>query len=171
MPEHFRALIVILTIAMLVFFYGKKAIGPLLLPKEFSRWRNAWFAITLVAFLSQNFWIFIGFSTAYLLYIAKSEQNIFALYLTLFLAIPGISARIPALFDISYIRVLALTLLLPFFISSKPSLGIPRLGKSFTEKLMLAFIFLNLILILRTQTFTNTLRYSIYGFTDIFLPY
>lgn len=171
MPEHFRALIAICTIGALVFFYEKNAIGPLLAPKEFTRWRNAWFVITLVAFLSQNFWLFIGFSAAYLLYISKSEQNIVALYLTLFLAIPGLSARIPALFDISYTRVLALTLLLPFFISSKPSLGIPRLGKSLPEKLMLAFILLNLILLLRTHTFTNTLRYSIYSFTDIILPY
>lgn len=171
MPEHFRALIVICTIGALVFFYEKKAIGPLLAPKEFTRWRNAWFVITLVAFLSQNFWLFIGFSAAYLLYISKSEQNIFALYLTLFLAIPGLSGRIPALFDISYTRVLALTLLLPFFISSKPSLGIPRLGKPLAEKLLIAFILLNIILTLRSQNFTNTLRYGFHDFIDIFLPY
>lgn len=171
MPEHFRALIVILTIGILVFFYEKKAIRPLLLPEEFSRWRNAWFAITLIAFLSQNFWLFIGFSGAYLLYISKSEKNIFALYFTLILAIPTISARIPVLFDISFVRLLALTLLLPFFLSFRAGQGTPSLGKPLSEKLLIAFILLNTVLTLRTHTFTDTMRYGIYGFTDIFLPY
>lgn len=171
MPEHIRALIVILSIVIVVFFYEKKAIAPLLPPNEFSRWRNAWFAITLFAFLSQDFWVFIVFSAAYLLYITKSEQNKFALYFTLLLAIPSFSARIPMLFDISYKRLLALIILLPFFISFKGSPGVPRFGRPLAEKLFLAFIVLNAFLLLRLFTFTDSLRYALYSFLEIFLPF
>lgn len=171
MPEHIRALIILITISVMVFFYQKKAIAPMLLPEEFTRWRNAWFAITLLAFLSHNFWLFIILSAAYLLYIAKSEDNKFALYFILLLAVPTIYARIPVLFDISFNRLLALTILLPFFISFRPSQRSPSFGKSTAEKLMFGFIILNTLLALRTRTFTDTMRYGIYGFTEVFLPY
>jgi hypothetical protein len=41
MPEHLRALIVILLIAGFTFAFAKKAIGPIISNERFSRWRNA----------------------------------------------------------------------------------------------------------------------------------
>lgn len=143
----------------------------MLLPKEFSRWRNAWFAITLLAFLSQNFWVFIILCSLFILYMAKSEQNKFALYLALLLAIPTITSRIPHLFNINYPRLLSLMLLLPIFISFKKTPDAPSLGKPLAEKLMLAYLLLYIILMMRGTTFTDSLRYGFYTFTDYFLPY
>ncbi|MGB7816904.1 MAG: O-antigen ligase family protein [Methylotenera sp.] len=171
MPEHIRALIAILFISTFVFYYAQKAIGPMLLPKEFSRWRNAWLAVTLLAFISQNFWLFIILCSLFLLYMAKSEQNKFALYFAIILAIPIISARIPGLFDINYARLLSLTLLLPIFISLKKNPDAPSLGKPLAEKFLLAYLLLNIILLMRGTTFTDSLRYGFYTFTDYFLPY
>lgn len=171
MPEHIKALIFILFIATFVFFYAKKAIGPMLFPKELTQWRNAWFAITALAFLSQNFWAFIILSTLFLLYIAKSNQNKFGLYFVLLFAIPTIGARIPNLLDINYVRVLSLTILLPFFISFKPRLGEPSFGKPSIEKVLFLYILLNTLLFFRGTTFTDAMRYGLYGLTDIFLPY
>lgn len=140
-------------------------------PKEFRRWHYAWFAITLIAFLSYNFWIFIILSSLLLLYISKSEQNKFGLFFFLLIIIPANSVRIEGLVEITYVRMLSLVLLLPFFISFKASSDVPGFGKSKTEKLMLAYLVLNFILQLRGTTFTDALRYAFYGFTDIFLPY
>jgi O-antigen ligase len=171
MPEHIRALIVILLIATLVFFFAKKALGPMLLTEEFSRWRNAWFAITLIAFLSHNFWVFITLVSLFLLYTSKSEKNKFALYFALLIIIPTISSRIPNLFSVNYARVLSLTLLLQLFLSTKSSLEIPRLGKPIADKLVILIILLNTLLLMRGTTFTDALRSGFEGFTDIFLPY
>ena len=171
MPEYIRSLIVILSIATFVFYYAKKAIGPELLPKEFSRWRNAWFAITLLAFLSQNFWVFIILSSLFLLYTAKSEQNKFALYFVLLMAVPSMALRIPFLFDINYVRLLALTILFPFFITFRARPESPSFGKPLAEKLLLAYMVLTTLLMIRGTTVTDALRYGFYGFTEIFLPY
>lgn len=171
MPEHIRALIVILFIATCVFFFAKKALGPMLLNEEFVRWRNAWFAITLIAFLSHNFWIFIILSSLLLLYISKSERNKFALFFALLIIIPTISSRIPNLFSINYVRVLSLTILLPLLISTRSNPEIPRLGKPLADKLVIVIILLNTILLMRGTTFTDALRTGFEGFTDIFLPY
>lgn len=171
MPEHIRALIFILFIATPVYLYAKKAVGPMFMPEEFVRLRNAWVAITLFAFLSHNFWLFIVLSSAYLLYVAKSEQNKFALYFALLIVIPPMSDRIPSLFDVSYIRILSLTILLPYFIAFRGSPDNPSYGKSLAEKFMLGYMLLATILMMRGTTVTDALRFGFHGFTDIFLPY
>lgn len=171
MPEHIRALIFILFIATLVYVYAKKAVGPMLMPEELPRYRNAWVAITLFAFLSHNFWLFIILSSAYLLYVAKSEQNIFALYFALLIVVPPMTDRIPSLFDVSYIRMLSLTILLPFFIAFRGSSDNPSYGKPLAEKFMLGYMLLATILMMRGTTVTDALRFGFHGFTDIFLPY
>jgi O-antigen ligase len=171
MPEHIRALIFIFFITVPVCFYAKRAFEPMLMPEEFTRLRNAWFAITLLAFLSHNFWLFIALSSAYLLYIARSEQNKFALYFALLIIIPPMAQRIPSLFDVNYVRILSLTILLPFFIAFRGGPNTPSYGKPLAEKLMLAYMFLSTILMMRGTTVTDALRFGFYGFTDFFLPY
>ena len=56
MPEHLRALVVILILAAFTFFLAKKITATLISPEQFKRWRNAWIGITLIAFLAGNFW-------------------------------------------------------------------------------------------------------------------
>lgn len=171
MPEYIRALIAILFIASLTYLYAKKALQPMLLPEEYKRWRNAWFVITLLAFLSQNFWVFTALSSLYLLYVAKSEQNKFALYFALVIIIPTISARIPNLFELNFVRLLALTILLPYFIAFRASSDSPSFGKPLAEKFLLVFMLLNTLMMMRGTSFTDALRYGFYGITDVFLPY
>ncbi|CAG0963547.1 hypothetical protein MTYP_00862 [Methylophilaceae bacterium] len=171
MPEHLRALVVILVLATFVFFYTKRAIGPQLLPEEFKRWRNAWFAITLIAFLSNHFWIFIAVTTAYLFYAKRSEDNKFALYFGLIILVPTIAARIPMLFDINYARILSLTILLPMLLMLKPTPEAPGMGKTLADKILIAFLVLSTILMMRGTTFTDALRGGFYLFLDGFLPY
>ena len=171
MPINIKSLIVVLFISTFVFLFLKKATVDVLPEKEFNRWRNTWIAITLIAFLSHNFWLFIVLTSTLLVYLAKSETNKLALYFVLFTAVPTINLRIPGLFDISYIRVLSLVLFLPFLFSYKSTAGTPALGKPFIEKMMLIFMLLSTLLSMRGTTFTDALRYGLYGALDYFLPY
>jgi O-antigen ligase len=171
MPEHIRSLIVILLIASFIFFFAKKALGTTLTNEEFSRWRNAWFSITLIAFLSSNFWIFIALSFILIYYLARTEENKFAFYFVLLITIPTISDRLPGSIELNYVRILALAIFLPFFLKFKSSQDVPSMGKPIAEKFMIAYLLLSTLLTLRGTTFTEMLRYGLYGFTDIFLPY
>jgi len=177
MPEYLRALVVILLLATFTFAFAKKAIGPLISPQLFHCWRNAWFAVTLIAFLSYNFWIFIIVSTIFLLFTVRREQNQFALFLILLFAVPRIRADIPGfgvidtLFSIHYLRLLSLTILFPAFLALRSKPSTLRFGKNWPDRLLLIYLILTFLLELRETSFTDTLRLGFYEFTDIFLPY
>lgn len=169
MPEHLRALVVILFLATFTFLYARKAFAAEIQPDEFKRWRNAWYAITLIAFLAHNFWLFLAASALVILYLTKVEPHKFVLYVLLFSIIPPIYERIPGLFDITYVRMLSLLLLLPVLLRKNPE--VPPFGRLLTDQLILGFALLNMLLMMRGTTFTDAIRYGIYGFTEFFLPY
>jgi hypothetical protein len=177
MPEHIRALVVILVIAIFTFYFSKKAAKPFISTQQFNRWRNAWLAITLVAFLAGNFWIFVIVSTLCILYFTKREQNPFALFVILLFAAPRISEDIPGfglvnfLFSLDYVRLLSLTILLPAYLHLRKKPGALAFGKNWPDKLLLTYMVLTVALLMRETTFTDMLRGALYNFTDIFLPY
>ena len=180
MPEHLRALIVLLPVAILVFALGKRIACPVAIDEnDYRRRRNLWFGITLAAFLSHSFWIFMIFAGALLVWGARREQNKLALYFFLFFAMPMMAERVPGFgvinyfFEIHYGRLLSLVLLLPLFLSAG-SAKEPRVkfGRHVQDKLLLAYLALLFMLQLNVDTFTNTLRHSVfYAFLDVFLPY
>lgn len=177
MPEYLRSLIVILFLATLTFAFSKKALGPQLDPKQFNRWRNTWFIVTLIAFLSQDFWVYIVASAIFLLYTNKRETNKFALFLMLLLAVPMISQKVSGfgvinyLFKIHYLRLLSLAILLPAFLYLKSRGDTLKFGRIWPDKLLLGYIVLVVLLNLRDSTFSDTMRAAFYQFTDVFLPY
>lgn len=58
MPEHFRALIVILFLASVVFLLARRPATDLIPLSDFKRRRNLWFLLTLLAFVSHSFWLY-----------------------------------------------------------------------------------------------------------------
>lgn len=176
MSYHFITLAVILFLATLSFIFAYTAFIPLMPIEQFKRWRNSWYAVTLIAFLSSNFWIFIILSGLFILYIAKREVDIFAFYFALLIAIPAFEQQIPGIgidhfFPMSYPRLLSLTLLLPIFLSKTSKFEKITFGKTWPDKIILAIMLLSFFLALRGTSFTNTLRIGITSFLDIFLPY
>src|SRR5688572_11528423 len=96
MPEHLRALVVILVLASAVFAAARPyACAAAMHDEDFVRRRNAWFALTLTAFLAHNFWLFIVFAAALLVLAGLSEGNKLALYFSLLFAVPAIHTEIP----------------------------------------------------------------------------
>ena len=75
MQEHIRALIVIIFLSGIGFALAKKLVQQDVLATDFNRWRNIWFAVTMAAFLSQNFWLYLLFCGFLILLLTKRIQK------------------------------------------------------------------------------------------------
>ncbi|HEU4644015.1 MAG TPA: hypothetical protein VFS80_00440, partial [Burkholderiales bacterium] len=149
MPEHIRALIVILALASVVFVFAKgPATAMAMTPGDFARRRNLWFAITLAAFLAHNFWVYIVATAALLLFALPRESNKLAMFFFLLFTVPAISDEISGLgviqhfFAIHYYRLLALAVLLPAFLSLRAQPDVERFGRTLPDKLIAGYIIL-----------------------------
>lgn len=179
MPLHLRALVVILVFAVAVFVLAKAPItAQACSEQDFIRRRNLWFALTLSVFLAHNFWIFILIASCVLAFAMRTETNRFALYLSVVLAVPHLSAQLPGLgvfdqlFTVSQLRMLALVVLLPTYLALRKRPGVEPFGQLLCDKLLLCSFGLQIALTLQHTTFTNLLREEfLYTFTDIFLVY
>ena len=179
MPEHLRALVVILVIAGAVFVAARPlACAAAMSDEDFVRRRNLWFALTLAAFLAHDFWIFVVFAAALLLLAVLAEGNKLALYFCVLFAVPAIDAEIPGFgivehfFAIDYLRLLALAVLLPAWLALRIRPEAEPFGRSSADKLLLAYLVLQFFLQLPHATLTETLRKGVfYAFVDVFLPY
>lgn len=144
---------------------------------EFDRRRNLWVVLTVLAFVSHSFWIYIVVAALILSFWSIGETNRLAMFLALLLVVPIFSQAIPGFggiqqfISLSHVRLLSLTLLLPAYlmIRGKPE-AIP-FGRKLADKLLLAYLAEQVILQIFVDSFTNTARYAIYSFTDVFLPY
>lgn len=179
MPEHLRALVVILVLALAIFAgVQRQALGLAIAPEDFRRRRNLWVFITLLAFISHSFWIYIVGATVLLWATRKTESNPLAAYLFLLFVVPPFSENIPAigpieqLFGINHIRLLSLVFLLPFWYGSVKAKGVEKLGYFWADRFVIGYLAYQAALQFGSTTFTNGFRVGvIYGFTDIFLPY
>jgi len=179
MPEHLRALVVIVLLAGLTFTLARApACAAAMTDEDFVHRRNAWFALTLAAFLAHNFWLFVVFAAALLFLAARSESNKLALYFFVLFAVPAIDAEIPGFgvmehfFAIDYLRLLALVILLPAALALRARPDGEPFGRSNADKLLAAYLVLQFCVQLPNTTFTEALRKGVfYAFIDVFLPY
>ena len=179
MAEHLRALLMILVFASVIFALARAPLtAQACVPSDYKRRCTLWIVMTLVAFLSHSFWLFIAIAGLVLVMGLKSEPNRFALYFGLMLALPPISASLPGLglfnelFAINFQRLLALCVLLPAFVALCGSRSVEPHGRLWCDKLLLAYLGLEVVLTLPHRTVTSVLRDSVfYAFTDVWLPY
>lgn len=102
MPEHFRALMVIVALAAATsFLLQRTVIGPAA-SSDYLRRRNLWLALTVLAFASHSFWLYAAVGTFLLAIAQQRETNILALFFALLFVIPPASAEIPGLGLINY---------------------------------------------------------------------
>lgn len=177
MPEHIRALFVILALAALVFTLARRPAADLIPFHDFTRRRNLWLALTILAFISHNFWLFAGVATIVLSLARRRERNPLALFFFVLFLIPPVPVAIPGLglitylFKLDYIRLLALCILLPAFFTLRKQADTLRFGSTWPDKLLGTYLLLTSLLYLRETTLTDSLRQSLYLLTDVFLPY
>jgi len=177
MPEHLRALIVILVLASIVFAFARRPATDIISSTDFVRRRNLWFGLTLLAFLSHSFWIYAAIAFIVLLVSRLQEKNPVALFFFLLFLIPSVSTEIPGfglinyLLALNHVRLLALAVLLPAFLVLWQRPGTLPFGRTWPDKLLAGYLVLVAMLYLRETSLTDTLRQGLYLFIDVFLPY
>lgn len=178
MPVYLRALVVILVFATIVFALSKRAATEFSMDEaDFDRRRNLWFIITVGAFVSHNFWIFLFIAGIVILIMRQKESNPLAMHVTVMFAVPLISSPIPALgifnqlFEFDYTRLLSLTLLVPAYFHVRRDVKAHGEGWAFADFCLITYILVQLGLRLQVDTLTNTLRYGLYALVDVGLPY
>lgn len=178
MPEHFRALAVILAIATTIFVAAKRPASTLLTTTgEFERRRNLWIGITLAAFLAHDFWIFMVLAAVLLFVASIKDENRVGLVLFILLAVPMMRNEVPGfagiryLFDLEYFRLISLIVLVPAFFQELGKNSWKYFYEDSPDKFLYAYLALNLILLFFAGTLTGVMRSGFLFFIDVFVPY
>lgn len=177
MPEHLRALVVILVIAAAVFHVARPLAIEVVPAETFSRWRTAWFGLTLALFLSHNFWVYALLLVLGVRYVSNREQHLVGLFLALLFVAPPASMTISGfgvvnqLFPINHYNLLVMVLFVPLarrLFSHRDSM---RLGKSPVDKMVLGYLAVICSLAFRDTSITGGMRLVLMHIIDIFIPY
>ncbi|MGY4827982.1 hypothetical protein ACVNIS_05315 [Sphaerotilaceae bacterium SBD11-9] len=178
MPTHIRALVVIILMAAAVLWLGRRAACEQAIdPEDYKRRAKVWLALTLLAFLSHNYWLFVLISVPMMAIAGTRDSSRLALYFFVLFAIPlfqvevsgfGVFERLLA-FD--HTRWLALVVLLPAYWALRSKPDVLPFGRTTVDKFILAYMVLWFILQLQATTLTNLFRITVYLFIDTFLPY
>ena len=180
MSEHLRALIVILGLALPVFWVAQRVLCPKMIDvSDLVRRRNLWLGITIAAFLTHNYWLFLGIALILVLWgsSSKREKNPIALYLFLLFAIPPFEGTLPGfgviehLFDINHSRLLGLLILLPLAVRLSRTQDRLKWGEFGSDWFMLGYLVLNVAINFGVSTATHTMRGSFYLMVDTLIPY
>jgi hypothetical protein len=178
MPENIRSLLVVIFIAFVVFKFARNpltAVSQSL--QDFDLRRNTWFGVTLLLFLSNNFWIFSIGSSLVLFQSARKDSNPVALAMLLLFAAPLVSAEVSGLgiinylLDLNYFRIISLCIFLPIALRVRKHKGNKRFGSLTPDKFLIFYIFMQLTRQIWVDSSTNTMRSAFYISTDIILPY
>lgn len=177
MPENIRVLIVILVIATFFFAVARRSACTIIKEADFRRRRNLWFALTLAAFLSYSFWVYLAIAVPLLVWAKRRESNPPAQFFFLLFVLPIATIPIPGfglmnfVFGLSHARMLELLVLLPALYSLRGQNAPPPFGLTKVDKILVVYLLVTVILHLRGPSLTDTLRFAFYQFIDVYLPY
>lgn len=181
-----KELIVILAIAGLTFRLAKPIAFRFSADADFLRRRNVWFALTIIAFLSPNFWFFALFAAPIYVWMGRKDSNPIAAYLLLMHVVPPVSADLPSigasqLFSLDNYRLLSFCVLIPIALRARRSLHRDRTSPSrMTDLLLLGFVVVHCATfvppdlpnhVILHDSLTNLLRRVFLDFIDIFVLY
>lgn len=177
MPEHIRALVVILVLVTPVWWLAQRPLGSLVSVGTARRWRNVWYFVTLALFLSHNYWLFAFLLFAVAMAVRRQETHVVGLYFVLLFAGSPVSTEIPGfglinyLLTIDHYRLLTLALLLPSAVVLLQSRRSTPIGKGPIDYLVVSYFLLVSALDFRDSSVTNGARGAVTHLIDILLPY
>lgn len=177
MPEHLRALLVVLVLSGGAWLCIQPSVARATSPTTARQWRNLWFGLTVAAFVIGSFWLYALLAAAVLLAQRFTPVNALAAYCLLLFTVPAAAIDIPGFGLINYFftlnqpRLLSLVLLAPAAITLSNEPDRARLGKTLPDKLVLSYLALAAVLQLRESNITSTLRGCFYLVIDVLLPY
>lgn len=177
MPEHIRALMVVLVLGGSVFLFARSAFEQLVTAATYSRWRNLWLLMTLALFLAHSFWVYAVLVAVYALATTRRESHLIGLYFLLLFVAPPARVEVPGmglinhLFVVDQYRLLALVLLLPSAIALFQRVSTMKLGRSPVDWMVLGYFVLISLLAFREANLTSGLRNIVTNGIDVLLPY
>jgi O-Antigen ligase len=176
MPPNLIALIVVLTCAVLALYIGGQLVEPFISRREFLAWRIAWFAATIAAFLSEEFFVYAAVVVIICLYARSVGAASTGLFFLLLFAAPQIDIPISGfgfvnqLFPVNNGRLLSITLLLPILFTTRKA-GNQSLGFTAPDWLVVIYALLLAGLQFRGSDLTNVMRNTVVFALDILVPY
>ncbi len=180
-----KELIVVIVLAITVFWLAKPIALHFTNEQDFNRRRTTWLVLTVAAFVSPNFWVFVLVAAPVVIWSARRDQYPLSLYLLLFQVIPEIPVEIPApaineLFPLTMYRLLSLFLLIP------AALHLRRSRASYSDRtlrsidiMLLIYGALQIVLFIHPgpdpnslkDSFTSELRRAFLFFIDTYVVY
>jgi hypothetical protein len=186
MSPSLKELIVVLAISAVIFAFAKPIALRFSAEADFARRRNVWFALTITAFLSPSFWLYVLVAVPLMTWAGRKDTNPLAFYLLLLHVIPPIPVDIPAiainaLFPLDNYRLLSFCVLIPTAWRLRRSQDTARIrGLQNMDILLLAFGVLQAALfvppdlpghMLLQDSATNMLRRAFLFFLDVYVLY
>jgi hypothetical protein len=180
-----KELIVILGIAAVTFRLAKPIALRFSAEPDFLRRRNVWFALTLVGFLSPNFWIFAIFAAPTYVWAGRKDSNPIAAYLLFMHVMPPVLIDIPSiggsqLFNVDNYRLLSFCILIPTALKARRAPDRDRYGSRMTDLLLLGYVLVQSSLfvppdlpshVILHDSVTNMMRRTFLFFLDILILY
>ena len=176
--QQLKALVVVLGIAIVVFYLARSIATKFSSADDFVRRRNIWLSLTVLAFVSPSFWVFALVSAPLLAWGARRDSNVLAFYLMMMQVIPqNITVEIPTvgiqqLFAMSGYRVLAIVVLLPVawrLLSSGAKAAVP--GRAWMDACIIGFGLLQIVWLLPYESTTHAMRRIFLFVLDVWLLY
>jgi O-Antigen ligase len=113
-----KELLIVLVIGFAVFKLSRPIALTFTSEADFSRRRNTWMALTIIAFLSPSFWLFVLLALPILIVVGRKDTNPAALYLLLLNVVPPVSLPLPipgmpSLFNMNNYLLLSFCIMTP----------------------------------------------------------
>ena len=146
-------------------------------PADYRRRAFLWLLLTTFLFLSYDFWLFMLLAAIALAVGARKDSDQLGFYFFVLLAAPPFQSSVSGFgginrfIDLDYLRLLSLVVLLPLSARLMTRSETPGLFKMPTDKYVLAYLGLVLVLHAPTSTGTNLMRMALAQFIDVVLPY
>ena len=181
-----KELIVILAIAGATFRLAKPIALRFSAHADFVRRRNVWFALTIIALLSPNFWIFALFAAPIYVWTGRKDSNPIAAYFILAHVVSPVSVDIPSigsmqLFGLDNYRLLSICMLIPVALRARRTNERDRNnGSRMTDVLLFGYGAVQIALfvppdlpnhVILHDSATNLLRRAFLFSLDIFVVY
>lgn len=180
MSAHLKALVIILVLsACTLHFCRDFFISRTMTAEDYWRRSGAWFALTLAAFLSFNFWVYCALAFLIAIFLHKRDKNPLAAYALLLLCSPANNSMLPGfaginnLLNVNIITVLNLGLLLPLVLSGQRLRGqTPRnIWLKIADLCFFSYATLRIALIQDAASTTGIAREITQMAIEVWLPY
>lgn len=175
MLNNAKALVVVLALALLTFHVCRPIAVQFMREETFARRRNIWLALTVVAFLSPSFWLWVLTAIVILVPAGRKDANPISLFCLLMFVAPGVNISIPVvginqLFPLSPLRLLAMIVLVPAYLRMRQQAA-HRQSTRWADLAMIGFVVLQIALLVPYETVTTTMRRSLLLLLDVLLVY